>query len=238
MIDEDAIESSREKALAELEAASAFFETHGGDLLMWGEISPVGAAARVSVFRNGGADTTEYEINLAEEWASALTPKIEAQLLRSLAERVHQRIGESTRAWLQRTEPLGPKIQHLADTAQEEDLRTVAADLYSHLESGLEIARNDIRYKNGWRLICPDGCMDTDQAKADFCVLAASIATTGQIPTAGYLRGVAARERREKHAAAHTYWKACLHAEGFRLQECKMNEPDCTIASDPFSFIY
>ena len=238
LIQEDIIESSEEKRMAELDAAKSLLATHGGDLLIWGAITPIGSDARVSVFGQGDVAPAEIEINFGAEWASSVSSWLQAFLLLNLEDLAPKRPDESSSAYLRRAEPFLTKRQDLAENTQAQELRPLATELLAALESDLETARVDVQYRDGWRLVCPGGCTDRDLAKAEFCLLSASISATGQVPSRGYRFGVPLQELMENYEAAHAYWKSCLRAEGFSLERCQMNNPDCTIPLDPFSYIY
>ena len=244
LIAEDVIESSDEKQAAEFEAASSYFDTHGGDLLIWGEISAAPSIARIVIYSKSNEDVSpvEIDVNFANEWVPQMTLALEDLLLKGFRVAASGRPTERYQDYLKRTEPLLDKTQNLADTGQKEIVRQRAAELVAEIENLRETARNAIRYRAGLRLVCPNGCTPIEREKADFCLVSASVSALGYTPdeaVRGYrslrLRLESGYELRSRYRAANKYWKHCLKAEGLGLEHCRTNEPDCTIALDPFS---
>jgi len=239
LIEEDIIESTEERPAIELEAAWSLLETHRADLLIWGEIAAIGTAARVAVYGLGERIPEEFTIDFLDEWEPRISSLLEFLMLRNLTGQAERFEQENSSDYIRRVEPLLAKIQKLADNTELEELAPLATQLIAMVERDLEAARIDIQYRDGFRLVCPDGCDGMDQAKAEFCYISASVSATGLTPVqaGGFIRGLDPRQRRNKHRAANVYYLSCLRAEGISLAECQMNEADCTIERDPFSFI-
>ena len=245
LIAEDVLESSQQKQEAELAAANSYFHTHGGDLLIWGEISAVPGIARIVVFNssNDSLPPVEIDVNFANEWVPQINSTLEDLLLKNFQVAAARRSTESHQDYLERTEPLLEKAHDLADIAQQELVRHQAGQLVVEIENMRETARNAIRYGDGLRLVCPNGCTQAEREKANFCLVAASVSALGFTPDEDAQRGrrllrlrsESVVEERYMYRMADKYWKNCLKAEGLGLEECRTNEPDCTIAVDPFS---
>ena len=245
LIAEDVLESSHEKQEAELAAANSYFHTHGGDLLIWGETSAVPGIARIIVYSssNDKVPPVEIDVNFAIEWVPQITSTLEDLLIKNFRVAASRRSTESHQDYLERTNPLLEKALDLADRARQELVRQQAGELVLDIENIRETARNAIRYGDGLRLVCPNGCTRIEQEKANFCLVAASVSALGFTPDEDArmgrrllrLRSESVVEERYMYRMADKYWKRCLKAEGLGLEECRTNEPDCTIALDPFS---
>ena len=223
----------------ELEKAKTLIEKHGGDLLLAGRAKPEELRTNFRIFGGFELAPMELEIKLDKEGTSVLNQKLEDALVQNFQIGIRRGEIETSQDFLGRIGQLQEKINHLNETAETPDLRRGAFKLEAILEEEVRAARNDVENPDGWRLICPKGCSELDTAKYEFCVVGAWVASSNRAPDdRTFLESDDPRTSEVQYRAAHKYWRSCLAAEGFKLEKCQMNEPDCAIPLDPFRPIY
>ena len=218
--------------------AASLFKKHGGDLLLAGRVSPIGTEVRFRVLSNWSKETAEIDVDFERTWASPLNQKLEGFLASNFESLVHKTRQETSKEFLERIALLDNRLKQLGDSAETKNTQREALLAYAVLQHNKKTAKDDIENPDGWRPVCDGGCSDIDMAKYEFCYIAAFVAATGRDPSdRTFLGRSPPRDTQVTYRATHKFWRACLDAEGFQLERCQMNEPDCETPLDPFASI-